>query len=73
MSTLKFKTTIHCGSCIRAVTPTLDGAEAIASWSVDTDHPDKILTVETDLPAEGVVALVEDAGFDAEPLPAVNA
>lgn len=65
---LHFKTTINCGSCIKAVTPTLDKAEGIRSWSVDTDHPDKILTVETDLDAEAVVRLVEDAGFDAAPV-----
>jgi copper chaperone len=65
---LQFKTTINCGACIKAVTPTLDKAEGIRSWSVDTEHPDKVLTVDTDLKPDAVVALVEDAGFDAAPL-----
>lgn len=69
---LQFKTTINCGSCIKAVTPTLDQAQGIRSWSVDTEHPDKILTVDTDLSPAQVVALVEDAGFDAAPLERVG-
>jgi len=45
MITLKFKTNINCGGCIKAVTPHLDKAEGVKSWSVDTVNPDKILTV----------------------------
>ncbi len=46
MNTLKFKTNINCGGCIAKVTPFLDKAEGIASWSVDTNVPEKILTVK---------------------------
>lgn len=67
MSTLKFKTNINCGGCIKAVTPTLDGAAAIRSWQVDTASPDKILTVTGELSAPQVMALVQQAGFRAEP------
>jgi copper chaperone len=65
MATLKFKTTINCGNCIRTVTPFLNEVEGIKSWNVDTENPDKILTVETDLDAELIVETVEDVGFDA--------
>jgi copper chaperone len=65
MATLKFKTTINCGNCIRTVTPFLNEVEGIKSWNVDTENPDKILTVETDLDAELIVETVEDIGFDA--------
>lgn len=64
--TLKFKTNINCGGCIKAVTPTLNGEKAIQTWQVDTANPDKILTVDTDLSAEQVRALVENAGFKAQ-------
>ncbi|HEX8658633.1 MAG TPA: cation transporter [Hymenobacter sp.] len=66
MQTLKFKTNINCGGCIKAVTPTLNGEKAIQTWAVDTASPDKILTVATDLSAEQVQALVEAAGFNAQ-------
>lgn len=66
MKTLQFNTNINCGSCIRAVTPTLNGEKAIASWQVDTANPNKVLTVTGDVTEEQVLALVEDAGFKAE-------
>lgn len=58
MQTLKFTTNINCGSCIKAVTPTLNGEQAIQNWQVDTAKLDKILAVATDLSAEQVQALV---------------
>ena len=66
MQTLKFKTNINCGGCIKAVTPALNGEKAIQSWQVDTDNPDKILTLSTDLSAAQVEALIAEAGFEAQ-------
>jgi copper chaperone len=68
MKTLQFNTNINCGSCIRAVTPTLNGEKAITSWQVDTASPNKVLTVTGDVTEEQVLALVEDAGFKAHKL-----
>jgi copper chaperone len=68
MATQHFKTTINCANCLRAITPTLNAEPAISAWQVDTTNPDKILTVTTDLPAAQVVALVEEAGFEAQPV-----
>ena len=68
MSTQRFKTTINCANCLRAITPELNAEPAITAWQVDTSTPDKILTVTTDLPAARVVALVEEAGFEAQPI-----
>lgn len=66
MATLKFKTTINCGNCVRTVTPFLNELEGIESWNVDTANPDKILTVETDnLTADTIIETVEEVGFDA--------
>lgn len=61
-----FKTNINCGGCIAKVTPFMDDESAISSWEVDTDNPDKILTVETDWSSDQVIALVTSAGFSAE-------
>ena len=65
MKTIHFNTNINCGSCIRAVTPVLNGEQAITSWQVDTANPNKVLTVTGDITEEQVLALVEDAGFKA--------
>lgn len=67
MSTLRFKTNINCGSCIRAVTPALNQQVGANNWQVDTANPDKVLTVSTSAATpEQVLQAVEAAGFDAE-------
>jgi copper chaperone len=65
MTNLKFKTNINCGNCVRAVTGFLNEVDGITNWQVDTNQPDKILTVEgEDITAEAIVEAVEDAGFE---------
>ncbi len=67
METLKFKTNINCSGCVKAVTPHLNNAEGVTEWHVDTENPDKVLTVQaTDANAETVQRVVEKAGFKAE-------
>ena len=66
MPTLRFKTTINCANCVRAITPALNGEPAIQAWQVDTAGPDKLLTVHTDLGPARVAALVRAAGFEAQ-------
>ncbi|MGB0431854.1 MAG: heavy-metal-associated domain-containing protein [Bacteroidia bacterium] len=61
-----FKTNINCGNCIASVTPFMNKELDIESWEVDTDNPDKLLTVESELSAEDVIAVVNEAGFKAE-------
>ena len=68
MHTLKFKTNINCGGCVKAVTLTLNQEIGAGNWQVDTASPDKTLTVSCTLPQQQVVALVEEAGFRAEPV-----
>ncbi len=68
MTTQQFKTTINCANCLRAITPALNAEPAISTWQVDTSTPDKLLTVTTSLPPAQVVALVEEAGFSAQPV-----
>ena len=69
--TLKFKTNINCGGCLAKVTPLLNEAEGICHWEVDITNPEKTLTVKTEgiLPEE-VAAVVKEAGFSAEEIPA---
>jgi copper chaperone len=62
--TLHFKTNINCANCVRSVTNFLNEVEGLESWQVDTDNPDKILTVVGNVNAAAVVEAVADAGFD---------
>ncbi|AMM50720.1 hypothetical protein TH61_05365 [Rufibacter sp. DG15C] len=69
MENLKFKTNIKCGGCVAAVTPFLDKETSVEKWQVDTQHPDKILTVEGNaINRTGVIEAIEQAGFKIEQL-----
>lgn len=62
---LQFKTNINCGNCVRTVTGFLNEVKGIERWEVDTNNPDKILTVEgEEVTADEVIEAVEEAGFD---------
>ncbi|MEM0997895.1 MAG: heavy-metal-associated domain-containing protein [Bacteroidota bacterium] len=67
MVTLKFKTNINCGNCVRSVTPHLNSLLEVESWTVNTEHPDKVLLVQSETgDAEEVVEAVRRAGFSIE-------
>ena len=67
MKKLKFKTNLECSNCEARVKPFLDKKEGVTSWQVDTDHPDKILTVETEsLEAKDIIKTIRRTGFVAE-------
>ncbi len=67
MKTLKYKTNINCGNCIKSVTPFLNELDNVDLWKVDTANPDKILEVEIDDEDEKVVfEAVKKAGFEIE-------
>jgi len=63
MTELKFKTNINCGSCIKSVKPFLDEVIGEENWSVDTENPEKILSVKSDEEVSEIVEAVTDAGF----------
>jgi cation transport ATPase len=64
-----FKTTLNCGACVSKVTPGLNRITGLENWSVDTNDPDKRLTVSISDSAvvTEIVAVVRQAGFDAIP------
>ena len=65
MKTLQFKTNINCSACIKAVTPHLNELDSVESWQVDTENPDKTLTVESeDGNQKEVIDAVTKAGFE---------
>lgn len=67
MDTLKFKTTINCGSCVAKVTPVLNAQENVENWSVDIENPDKVLTVQgEDIDEADLVKSLSKIGYKAE-------
>jgi copper chaperone len=67
MNTIKFKTNINCSACVAKVTPTLNDQEHIEKWSVDTENPHKILTVEgMNIDEAEVVKSLQKIGYKAE-------
>jgi copper chaperone CopZ len=64
---MQFKTNIKCGGCIAKVTPALNELAGADGWKVDTENPQKILTVSADkgLTSSDVITAVEQAGFTA--------
>lgn len=67
METLQFKTNINCGGCIAKVTPFLNQLEDVEDWRVDTNNPDKILTVSgEDITPDLIESTVQKAGFTIE-------
>jgi len=67
MKTITYKTNINCGSCIKSVTRFLNELDNVDEWKVDTDNPEKILTVEIDDEDSNIVLeAVKAAGFEIE-------
>jgi copper chaperone len=62
---LTFKTNINCNNCVAKVKPFLNQVENIDTWQVDTNNPDKILSVsgEEELTSTEVIEAVQKAGF----------
>lgn len=64
---LTFKTDLNCQNCVAKVKPFLDKVNGIDNWSVDTDNPNKLLTVESSgATVDQVIDAVESVGFDIE-------
>ncbi len=67
METLKLKTNINCSGCVAKVTPSLNETIGEHNWQVDTQNPNKILTVScTEVNKNEVIKAVQKAGFKAE-------
>lgn len=63
----RFKTNINCDNCVRAVSGFLNEVSNIREWSVDTEHPEKILTVSGNkLQPSAVLDALAEAGYDGE-------
>ncbi|MDO4228425.1 MAG: hypothetical protein Q4C98_01300 [Capnocytophaga sp.] len=63
---IQFKTNLNCGGCISKVQNDLDNALGKDKWAVDTDNPNKILTIKRDIAPEKVMEIVKRKGFNIE-------
>jgi copper chaperone CopZ len=67
MKEVQFKTNLNCGGCVSKVKADLDANKDILEWKVDTENPNKILTVKgNDLNEAEVVKIIQSKGFTAE-------
>lgn len=63
----RYRTSIMCNGCIAKVKPILDSAEGVASWSVNLDTPERILTIVPDgAVEEELLTQLRGAGFTIE-------
>ena len=68
---MKFKTNINCGACVAKVTPVLNDNDQIENWKVDTENPEKILTVSgQDIDEEELIHSLKKVGYHAEKIEA---
>lgn len=67
METVTFKTNIKCLGCVESARPFLNEAAGENNWEVDTDNPDKLLTISGSAAAQPqeVIRAVEQAGYTA--------
>jgi len=68
MQTIKYKTNIKCGGCIATVAPYLNELKDLEKWEVDTNSPDKVLTIQgtSESIDQEVVNSLKKAGYTAE-------
>jgi copper chaperone len=64
MKTIRFKTNLKCGGCIKAITPGLESLNIIDTWSVDLENPDRVLEIKApEDVSELVIESVKKAGY----------
>lgn len=68
MKNRHFKTNIKCMGCVATVTPFLEKAEGVEQWTVDLEHPDKVLTARlaSDAAVQALQSALMQAGYSAE-------
>ncbi len=67
MEALTLKTNLHCNSCVNKVEPILVSNSDIEVYSIDLEHPDKIIPIRgNDLNSQDLISKFHDAGYHAE-------
>ena len=64
---VRFRTNLKWNGCVSKVTPFLNSTRDVKDWSVDLQHPDKVLTVTLQTgDTRSVCKAFEGAGFKIE-------
>ena len=69
MEQVKLKTDLSCPHCAMKVEPILKSTEGIVDYSIDLNHPDKLVSFSSDgVNIDAVIANFKKAGYLAEKL-----
>lgn len=64
--TTQFETTINCSSCIAKVSETLNEMFGMGNWEVDTNKPNKILSIHAEIENEdNLILKLAELGYAA--------
>lgn len=63
----RFNTNINCGGCVKAVSAFINKVPGVERWEVDTQNPQKVLTVEGSMAVSAILDAVKAAGFSIDP------
>lgn len=67
MEKIVLKTDLGCSHCIRKVVPLLKGVPGIIDYSIDLEHPHKLVTIKSEgANLDAVIAGFDKAGYQAE-------
>ncbi len=65
MNTLKLKTNLRCGACVKSIQPLFDSEPGIERWEADVSTPDKVLTVVgNDVTVARVEEMLRQKGYE---------
>lgn len=67
MERIKLKTDLSCKHCVMKVEPLLQGASGVIDYSIDLEHPDKIVDIASEgADINALIAGFKKAGYVAE-------
>jgi len=67
MEKIILKTDLSCPHCVKTVEPILKNTVGISDYSIDLEHPDKLVTISSeDANINSVITRFNAAGYKAE-------
>jgi len=67
MEKISLKTDLSCPHCVKTVEPILKNTTGIADYSIDLEHPDKLVTISSEgANIKEVISKFNSAGYQAE-------
>lgn len=67
MEQIKLKTDLSCKHCVMKVEPVLKSQLGIVDYTIDLEHPDKLVTIESEgADIKEVISKFNAAGYTAE-------